>query len=931
MSGQQRERVLSAALFERERELSVVERAGYGLCGRETQKESTENEEAEGAEEVLEAEAGRVGEAGGTKAVREGGLLLVSGEAGVGKTSLLTHVRRIAGQRDDCTVLFGRGSKSAERVPFTVVRQLLQPELAAMTQEARRALLGDWHDIAGPALGITPPVGPQADPQGVRDGLDWVITQLALNHKPLIVIVDDAHWVDPESLAWITSFAVRLREMPLLIVLAYRPEELPDHTPGFKDLVAGRAARPVELRALTPEAVAGLVREALGPGADDPFCREVWAVTGGNPYEAVELIAKARDRDMDPVEESAALLRALGAAARGPGLVARLEQLGSAVTRFAYAAAVLGTEIEPRLAANLAGMGPAEAEQRADQLREARILTGTTTLEFVHPLIATAVYRAIPTGTRTAMHGQAAWLCGDAGKGVAVVARHLLEVHPDSDTEVVGQLRAAAREHLAVGAPDAARRCLERALMEPPPEEERAMLLYELGCAALLTSPQTTVNHLRAALHLPDLSEELRIDATFRLSQAYAHNNQLSEAAKVVADQASRTPPGPGKMRLQAAHYMYKGIQVEEEDALAHSRRIAELAGDLEGRDNAERALLVLRAFDGLIRSENSLEVTEFIDRVLVDGKLPDGLGWTNAEWGFEIPSLIGVVCAYADQLDEAGDLFDEAVRAFEIAGWSGAHLAFAHDFRGLVFRRRGDLVEAEKALRKGLGLAHRLGPGLPIQWDGTCMLIDTLLARGKVDEAQEVAEANSFLPPYSPAIVLPEAACLAGRLLLARGQTKEAIAELEAAGRRLEERGRRNTLWAPWAFDLAVAIKDEEPERARTLVGQALQHAMRFGTDTAIGEALRMAAKVDAPQERLARLSKAVAHLRMSPCRYELAAALVDHGVALRESGDKAEAVARLREGLELSERCGADGLVRIARAGLVELGAEEEAEPTE
>ncbi|MEU3353201.1 AAA family ATPase [Streptomyces sp. NPDC037389] len=924
MSGQQRERVLSAALFERERELSVVERAVYGLCGREIQKESTENEEVEA---VLETEPG---EPDGAKAVREGGLLLVSGEAGLGKTSLLTHVRRLAGERDDCTVLFGRGSKSAERVPFTVVRQLLQPELAAMTQEARRGLLGDWHDIAGPALGIIPPVGPQADPQGVRDGLDWVITQLALNSKPLIAIIDDAHWADPESLAWITSFAVRLREMPLLIVLAYRPEELPDHTPGFKDLVAGRATRPVELRALTPEAVTGLVRDALGPGADDPFCREVWAVTGGNPYEAVELIAKARDRDMDPVEESAALLRDLGAAARGPGLVARLEQLGSAVTRFAYAAAVLGTEIEPRLAANLAGMGPAEADQRADQLREARILTGTTTLEFVHPLIATAVYRAIPTGTRTAMHGQAAWLCHDAGKGVAVSARHLLEVHPDADVEVVGQLRAAAREHLAVGAPGAARRCLERALLEPPQEEERAMLLYELGCAALLTSPPTTVNHLRAALALPDLSEELRIDATFRLSQAYAHNSQLDEAARVVADQAKRTPPGRGRMRLQAAHYMWKGIQVEEEDTLGRSRRIAELARDLEGRDDAERTLLVLRGFDGLIRGENSLEVTEFIDRVLVDGKLPEGLGWTNAEWGFEIPSLVGIICAYTDRLDEARELFDQAVRAFEIAGWSGAHLAFGNYFRAFALRRRGDLAEAERVLRKGLGLAHRLGPGLPIQWDGTCMLIDTLLARGKVDEAQEVAENNSFLPPYSPVIVLPDAACLAGRLLLARGKTKEAIAELESAGRRLEERGRHNTLWAPWALDLAVAIMDEEPERARTLVGQALQHAMRFGTDTAIGEALRLAARVDAPQERLAKLGKAVTHLRMSPCRYEFAAALVDHGVALRESGHKAEAMERLREGLEVSERCGADGLVRTARAELVELGAEE-VEPAE
>ncbi|GAA3074688.1 hypothetical protein GCM10020000_69630 [Streptomyces olivoverticillatus] len=532
----------------------------------------------------------------------------------------------------------------------------------------------------------------------------------------------------------------------------------------------------------------------------------------------MELIAKAQDRALKPVEESAALLRDLGAAARGSGLVNRLERLGSSVIRFAWAAAVLGTEIQPGLAANLAGMTPAEAGESADRLREARILVGSERLEFVHPLIATAVYKAIPAATRTAMHGQAAWLSEDAGLGVAVAARHLLEVHPDDDPLVVNQLRAAAREHLAVGAPDAARRCLERALREPPPEEDRAMLLYELGCAALLTSPQTTVNHLRAALALPDLSDDLRVDATYRLSQAYAHNNQLREAAEVVAAQAAATPPGPGLMRLQAARYLWKGIQVEEEDAHGRSRRIAELARHLKGRDNAERALLALRGFDGMIRGENALEVIEAVDRALVDGRLAEGLGWTNTEWGFEVPSIIGITYAYTDRLDEAGKLFDEGVRAFEISGWSGAHLAFAHDFRGLVYRRRGQLTEAEASLRKGLQLAHRLGPGLPIQWDGTCMLIDTLIARGRVEDAQVVAEENSFYPPYSPAIVLPDAACLAGRLLLARGKVKEAVAELESAGHRLQERGRNNTLWAPWALDLAAAIADEEPERARAL-----------------------------------------------------------------------------------------------------------------
>ncbi|MEU5189293.1 AAA family ATPase [Streptomyces klenkii] len=888
MSGHQREQNASAALFERKLELQAADEAVQRLCGTATEGRS-----------------------------RLGGLLLYRGEAGLGKTALLAETRRKAMGEGKCTVLFARGSESTQPVPFHVVRQLFQPVLAPISEPERRELLAGWYEIAGPALGIVPPVG-QQDPQGVRDGIDFLVTKLARRPEPLVMLIDDAHWADAESLTWLGYFAARLRETPLLAVISYRPEELSDVPPVFHDLVATRGARPVELRPLTPESVNRLVCNAFPDHSDAPFCREVWAVTGGNPYETVELIAKAKDRGLKPVEESAPLLRDLGAASRGSGLVARLERLGPAVTRFAWASAVLGTEIQPSLAANLAGMGPAQAAECADKLRHARILAGAIDLEFVHPLIATAIYASIPPATRTAMHGQAAWSVTEAGLGAAAASRHLLEVHPDHDSELVEQLRVAAREHLAVGAPDAARRCLERALQEPPPEEERAAVLYELGCSALLTSPPTTVNHLRTALSLPHLTEELRLEATYRLSQAYAHNSQLREAAAVVKEQADRTPPGPGRMRLQAAHYLWQGIQVEEQDSLARSRRIAELAEPLPGRDNTERTLLALRGFDCMIRGEDAVQVVEYMERALVEGRLADGMGWTNTEWGFEVPSIIGITLAYTDRLDQSEELFKEAVTAFEVSGWSGGHLAFAHDFLGLVFRRRGELDEAEAFLREGLRLGKRLGPGLPIHWDGACLLIDTLLARGRVDEAQAFAEENGFRAPYTPAIVLPDAASLAGRLLLAQGRKKEAVAELEAAGRKLEERGRHNTIWAPWALDLAVAVADEDPERARTLADKAVRHAAVFGTDTAVGDALRRAALVAEPHEALVKLEKAVVHLRRSPCKYELTEALVAHGVALLEAGKLPEAAERLREGLEAAEQCAADGLVATARKAL-------------
>ncbi|CAM5404432.1 hypothetical protein SBADM41S_07073 [Streptomyces badius] len=771
-----------------------------------------------------------------------GGLLVFSGEAGLGKTALLAEIQAMAADR--CTVWSARGGETVTSVPFHVVRQLLQPALDRFPPDETRALFGDWFEITAPALGLAAPSGPQPDP------------------------------------------------------------------------------------ALTPDATAVLVRAGLGEHADDPFCREVWAVTGGNPYEAVELVAKVQDRELPPVEEyeavelvakvqdrelppveeSAGELRELGASARGSGLVARLERLGTNANRFAWAAAVLGTDISQELAATLAGMSSAEAADCTARLRDARIVSGFDPLEFVHPLIATAVYRSIPPATRTAMHGRAAWAITRAGLGAAAASRHLLEVHPDDDQELVAQLREAAGQHLAVGAPEAARRCLERALEEPPRPKDRAVLLYELGCATLLSSPPTTVQHLRAALDMPGLDDGLRVDATFRLAAALAHNNQLKEAALSLAAEAARTAPGPGLMRLQAAHFMWEGMQAAEDDGPARSRRLTRNADHLKGRDNSERALLTLRAFDAMLRGENAQLIVDLCERALVDGSPARGLGWTDSEWGFELPTMVGITYTFVDQLDRAESLFGEAVRAFEISGWSGAHLAFAHTLLGMVHRRRGRLAEAEGFLREGLRLADRVGSGLPVHWDAACLLIDTLLARGRTDEARKIADRYNFGPPYPSAMVLPDGPCVRGRLLLAEGRKKEAIAELEAAGAALEPRERFNGIWAPWAGDLARALAEDDPARAAHLAARNRVHAERFGTPTALGEALRCVALFAPPERSAQLLAEAVGHLEKSSSAYEHALARVDYGIAIGSHRELARAQKQ-------AMACGAEGLAARAQ----------------
>ncbi|MEU0251879.1 AAA family ATPase [Streptomyces sp. NPDC006184] len=848
-----------------------------------------------------------------------GSLLMFRGDAGLGKTALLAETRRIA-ERRGCTVWSARGAETLRSVPFNVVRQLLQPALLSLLPEEAREYLGDWYDIAGPALGIADPQEGNADPQYVCDGLVAAVRRLARREWPLVLLLDDAHWADQETLRWLAAFAERLDDLSVLVVVARRPDGTGGDGARHLDAVAA-AGRPVSnLRSLTPDATAGLTRATLGRQADDAFCREVWAVTDGNPYDTVELLAKVRDSELPPVEAQAGELRALNRGARGGGLVDRLKALGLEATRFAWAAAILGTGISVDMVARLATMTDDVARHSAELLCNARILTppdpagGTEhedgELEFVHPLIASAVYRSIPPGVCTAMHGVAAQIITELGRGAAEAARHLLKVHPDDDEELVQQLRDAAREHLAVGAPDAARRCLERALREPPLPEVHAHVLYELGCATLLTNPAVTIGHLQSALGMRGLDGTERVDAVVRLSQALLHNDQLEEAVRTVEAEAARHDAGPERMRLQAFQFMWEGIHGETVSP-ARSRRLAELAGTCTGRDNAERALLILRGFDAMTHGESADEVVALCDRALVNGRLAPGLGWTDPAWGMELLMMLGSAYAYADRLDRAESLFTEARRVYTTAGWRGGHLSLANAFLGLAYRRQGRLRDAESALREALALAERVGRRLPLYWSAVCGLVDTLLARGRVAEAWSIAEQYGFAPPYPSTIVLPDIRSVRGRLLLAVGRTEDGVNELEAAEKTAASRGGHNPVLAPWSVDLAKALAGQDPARAAQLAADARRQAERFGTDTAIGEALRCAAALATGREAVRLAARAVTYLEASPCQYEHAAARIEYGIVARSA-------AELDRGLDLARACGAEGLTAQAREAL-------------
>ncbi|MER5578922.1 ATP-binding protein [Streptomyces massasporeus] len=661
-----------------------------------------------------------------------GGLLAFTGPGGMGKTALLNQARARA-RAQGFTVLSGRAGEKEQELAFHLVRQVVQPALASMDEQELRTFLGGWYDIVAAALGlVATPSGHVPDPTGVRDGLDWVMTRLAVMKAPVVLLLDDLHWADVESLSWLASFAPRAVDLSMLIVVAFRPE-LPLEAAAFSAPSADLGNRPFTLAPLSATAVARIIRDEVGEDAEDAFCEECWEVTGGSPFEAVELSIRLGERNLRGTGDDLPAMRDLAAAVKGPGLIERLQGFGTTTVRFAYAAAVLGKAIAPDLAARIAAIGSTAAAEATEKLRGARILADGEgpggSLEFVHPLIATTIYRSIGASLREGMHNSAAEAVRAAGLGHAAAARHLLEVPCEGSSEAVRCLREAAREALHSGAPEAARRLLNRALQEPPLPEERAALLHELACATFLIKPTATVAHLREALAEPGIDPELRASMVYRLTQALAHTDRMAEAATVAAEEAQRAAAHPRiRLRMQGDHFVWSAFRTDEADSAGRSRALARLADRLSGRGLEERYILGSRAWDAMMCGEPRQKALAYAEEAL-----RGGLSWTHENRGFEVPVSVALVFMYCDQPRRAEELFAKGMAECESKGWRGSHLALGQTLSGYIRYRRGSLAEAENLVREGLRIADRVEGGVPAQWFAIGILIQTLLARGRV------------------------------------------------------------------------------------------------------------------------------------------------------------------------------------------------------
>ncbi len=847
-----------------------------------------------------------------------GVLVLVEGPAGIGKTELLlaaTRQARAAGM----AVAGARGSELERQLAFGVVRQLLEPLVATAGHASRTELFAGAAALAQPLFAPASPAdvepGPAPDQAfALMHGLHWLCASLA-QERAVLLTVDDAHWSDLASLRFLAYLAARVEALPLALVITARPAET-DEEQLLVSLATHPRAVTVAPAGLSRDAVASLLRDEFGDAPDPSFVEACHAATGGTPFLVHELIREVRARRLAPVAAAAAQVDDIGPRTVGRSMIARVRRLGPEALALARAAAVLGADAELRRTARLAAVGDAAPEALLDALAAAGVLDRGRPIEFVHPIVRTAVYNEIPPGERGSLHARAVQLLAEDGIAEERIAGHLLATVPSGDEHAVGVLLRTARTALARGAPRSAASYLERALGEPPVGDALAGVLHLLGVAEVHAGRSAAAaDHLREAHRLAGTQAQ-RIAIAQDLAGCLRLLWSYREAARVVGQalDESGDPDGELALGLEAELLLMAALEPSLHPQV--EARLERRAPDTTADSPATGKYLAAVVSDATLRLlRPAREIHELGAQVRAAGILEDlahgGSFWINVV----APLIIADGFALAEQM--LVEALDEARRRASAVFSTRAYVA-----RSMLGLRQGALREALADAATAVEAGREAG--FYFSTLSLSVLIDALLEHGDPAAAQEALDERDGDDDLPDTFLHNWVLHSRARLRLAQGRRAAAITDFEELGRRLAARGQPNPGAIPHRSSLALALLGEgDGERAALLAEEEVDLARRWGAPRAVGIAVRTLGLCRGGAEGTALLRESAATLAESGARLEHARSLVDLGAALRRAGERAGARDQLHAGMELAHGCGALPLVEHAREELVASGA--------
>ena len=728
--------------------------------------------------------------------------------------------------------------------------------------------------------------------------------------------LDDADWCDRESVAALQYVARRLQSERIWILATMRQRS------------AGAALRPVDLLGseprtrrmslgpLPPPAVRGLIQHYFDEIPDEVFVEACGEVTGGNPFLVVALLAGFPRTDAASGANWAELAghaRSASAPAVANVVLGRLAALPVAATELLHAVAILDARADAAMAARLAGIDAIAAGPLVEALTEVGVLEPGPPLRFPHRLVRTSVYGDIPAATRSRLHAEAARLLTVGAAPIREVAAHLLATDPSEDGAVADTLQAAGRAAYASREVALARRCLSRALREPPAPERTAGVLLDLATVEMDVESTDAAGRFRHALELGGADPVVVARTWNRLAGHLPEMSLDHRTTELVATAIAGLDAGQRELRIESEVALAL-VGRTDPNAKVAATPLAEPAA-VHPDGPLTRGERLARAFDVLEQMHDPARTTagQVIERAGLD--LDAAALVSDDATAVRVQARLITALLGAGGMDAAEDMVR---RGQSVARARGRLLADATTSTLLAMCRlwAGALTDAEAECRTALTVMAGQSWADPIP--ALTLLTEALVAQGRLTEAADIqagADGHRARQGLVGALALE---CRA-RLSVALGQTRSGLDAFVLAGREADRWGIVNPALTSWRAETAPVLASlGMGDQSRTLAAANLDMARAFGSPRPLGLALRAAGLVAEPALREDLLAQSVSVLERSPARYDLARSLVDLGGTLRRRGDLGQARDVLRRGAHVASVCRAVEVVAAAQREL-------------
>ncbi len=407
-----------------------------------------------------------------------GAIIAILGEAGIGKTRLVSELVTTAEARGT-RVLLGRSYETEQVLPFG-------PWVDAFRAAHATGQLRTLSPIQRADLSHLFPELASADVERLKSAPDFlkvfesVTTAVAVlaGQRPLVLVIEDVHWADEMSLRLLAFLARRLQALPVLAIITFRDEELPDAAMlrrVLSELQRERRLSVLIVKALSYDDTVALVQTLARSGTDTMALARLreaaWNASAGNPFVIVETVHSH--------------VQGTGLSDAVRQLVThRLERLSERAGMLTAVAALIGREFEFALVQRAAGLSENEAAESVEELIRHRVLHGVgERFDFTHDRIRDVVRAEILAPRRRALHRRVAEAiesvyAEDLQQHVLALGLHYegAEMWP----QAVGYLRRAATHAFTQSAYRAAVSCLERALAAASRLPQTAEVLNEM-------------------------------------------------------------------------------------------------------------------------------------------------------------------------------------------------------------------------------------------------------------------------------------------------------------------------------------------------------------------------------------------------------------------------------------------------------------------